>query len=205
MKRLLCSLLLAAGALFAAQAAGASRTKALVVYFSFPIDGGREALDTRSGASVTVKDGVHYGNAEFIARTAAAAIGADLFEIDTGNHYPRDYNRIFDVTQSEQRTNTKPRLLKKVSDISAYDKIVICTPVWWYKMPLAVQAFLDEYDLSGKTIYLSVTHGGSRSAGIEREIAQAEPGATVSRNVLIVGRADTAKSEKQIADWARSL
>ena len=42
-------------------------------------------------------------------------------------------------------------------------------------MPLAVQAFLDEYDLSGKTIYLSVTHGGSRSAGIEREIAAAEP------------------------------
>ena len=40
-------------------------------------------------------------------------------------------------------------------------------------MPIAVQSFLDEYDLSGKTIYLSVTHGGSRSAGIEQEIAAA--------------------------------
>lgn len=48
-------------------------------------------------------------------------------------------------------------------------------------MPLAVQSFLDEYDLSGKTIYLSVTHGGSRSGGIEREIAAAEPKATVSK------------------------
>ena len=48
--------------------------------------------------------------------------------------------------------------------MAQYDKIVIVCPVWWYKMPLAVQSFLDEYDLSGKTIYLSVTHGGSRSA-----------------------------------------
>jgi len=34
--------------------------------------------------------------------------------------------------------------------MAQYDKIVIVCPVWWYKMPLAVQSFLDEYDLSGK-------------------------------------------------------
>ena len=75
--------------------------------------------------------------------------------------------------------------------MAQYDKIVIVCPVWWYKMPLAVQSFLDEYDLSGKTIYLSVTHGGSHSAGIEREIAAAEPNATVNRNMLVLSRNDT--------------
>ena len=62
-----------------------------------------------------------------------------------------------------------------------------------------------ENDLSGKTIYLSVTHGGSRSAGIEREIAATEPNATVIKNMLILNRSDTAKSEQKIKDWAKGL
>ncbi|WP_294431548.1 flavodoxin [uncultured Treponema sp.] len=181
--------------------------KTLVAYFSFPIDSGKEALDATSGASVTIKDGRHFGNAQFIAMTVADTLGesADLFEIDTGDHYPRDYKQIFNATQSEQRKNVKPKLLKRVQNMAQYDKIVIVCPVWWYKMPLAVQAFLDEYDLSGKTIYLSVTHGGSRSAGIEQEIATAEPKATVSKNMLILSHSDTAKSEQKIKDWAKGL
>ena len=181
--------------------------KTLVAYFSFPIDSGKEALDATSGASVTIKNGRHFGNAQFIAMTVADTLGesADLFEIDTGDHYPRDYKKIFNTTQGEQRKNVKPKLLKRVQNMAQYDKIVIVCPVWWYKMPLAVQSFLDEYDLSGKTIYLSVTHGGSRSAGIEREIAAAEPKATVSRNMLILSRSDTAKSEQKIKDWAKGL
>ena len=178
--------------------------KTLVAYFSFPIDSGKEALDATSGASVTIKNGRHFGNAQFIAMTVADTLGksADLFEIDTGDHYPRDYKKIFNTTQGEQRKNVKPKLLKRVQNMAQYDKIVIVCPVWWYKMPLAVHSFLDEYDLSGKTIYLSVTHGGSRSAGIEREIAAAEPKATVSKNMLILSRSDTAKSEQKIKDWA---
>lgn len=201
MKKLILTLSLALAFTMTASA------KTLVAYFSFPIDSGKEALDVTSGASVTIKNGRHFGNAQFIAMTVADTLGesADLFEIDTGDHYPRDYKKIFNTTQGEQRKNVKPKLLKRVQNMAQYDKIVIVCPVWWYKMPLAVQSFLDEYDLSGKTIYLSVTHGGSRSAGIEREIAAAEPKATVSKNMLILSRSDTAKSEQKIKDWAKTL
>ncbi len=39
--------------------------------------------------------GKHFGNAHFIAMTVADTLGesADLFEIDTGDHYPRDYKK----------------------------------------------------------------------------------------------------------------
>ena len=201
MKKLILTLSMALALTMTASA------KTLVAYFSFPIDSGKEALDATSGASVTIKNGRHFGNAQFIAMTVADTLGesADLFEIDTGDHYPRDYKKIFNTTQGEQRKNVKPKLLKRVQNMAQYDKIVIVCPVWWYKMPLAVQSFLDEYDLSGKTIYLSVTHGGSRSAGIEREIAAAEPKATVSKNMLILSRSDTAKSEQKIKDWTKTL
>lgn len=202
MKKLL--LTLAAAALIASSASA----KTLVAYFSFPINNGKESLDASSGASV-VPGTNGEGNAEFIAKTVARTLGskADLFKIDTGNHYPADYKKIFNASRDEQRKDLRPKLLQHISaeDMKNYDKVVICTPIWWYKMPLAVQSFLDEYNLGGKTIYLSVTHGGSGIGGINREIAAAEPNATVSRNTLAVSRRDTAKSEKRIEDWAKSF
>lgn len=42
-----------------------------------------------------------------------------------------------------------------------------------------------------------------KAKGTEREIAAAEPNATVSRNMLILSRSDTSKSEQKIKDWAK--
>lgn len=113
--------------------------KTLVAYFSFPINNGKESLDASSGASV-VPDTNGEGNAEFIAKTVARTLGrdADLFEIDIGNHYPRDYRKLFEVVPAEQRKDIRPALLQRVKDISEYDKIAIITPIWYYRMPLAV-------------------------------------------------------------------
>jgi len=86
-----------------------------------------------------------------------------------------------------------------------YDTIILCYPIWWYRLPLPVHSFLDEYNLSGKTIYLSVVHGGSRLGGTDREIAQAEPDASISRNSLIISRNQVARSRRQIENWAKGL
>lgn len=81
-------------------AQNSKNSKILVMYFSW---GGTtekmakmiSSLDATSGASVTIKDGKHFGNAQFLAMTVTDTMGksADLFEIDTGDHYPRDYKK----------------------------------------------------------------------------------------------------------------
>ena len=81
-------------------AQNSKNSKILVMYFSW---GGTtekmakmiSSLDATSGASVTIKDGKHFGNAQFIAMTVTDTMGksADLFEIDTVDHYPRDYKK----------------------------------------------------------------------------------------------------------------
>ena len=175
----------------------------LVAYFSFPLLESSQAADATSGASVTV--GTRLGNNEYVAGVIAKTMDADLFMIDTGDHYPKDYKRIFDVTQAQQRKNLRPELKQHVRNMDKYDTIILCYPIWWYRLPLPVQSFLDEYDLSGKTVYLSVVHGGSRLGGTDREIAQAEPNAIVSRNSLVISRNLVAGSEKMIVDWADGL
>lgn len=70
-------------------------------------------------------------------------------------------------------------------------------------MPL--YTFLEEYDLSGKTIIPFCPHGGSGFSRTESTIAQMQPGATVSENGLTISRNDVAQSREQVAQWAAGL
>lgn len=95
--------------------------KTLVAYFSFPIDSGKEALDATSGASVTIKDGRNFGNAQFIAMTVVDTLGesADLFEIDTGDHYPRDYKKSLQHDAGRAAEKCKAKALETHSEHGA--------------------------------------------------------------------------------------
>lgn len=42
-----------------------------------------------------------------------------------------------------------------------YDVIYLGFPIWWYDLPTPVWTFLEEYDLSGKTIVPFFSHNGS--------------------------------------------
>ena len=42
-----------------------------------------------------------------------------------------------------------------------YDTIFVEFPIWWYIAPTIVNAFLESYDLTGKTIIPFATSGGS--------------------------------------------
>ena len=57
--------------------------------------------------------------------------------------------------------------------------VAIGYPNWYYDMPMAVYAFLEEYDLSGKTIIPFVTSGGSGFSKSISEIQNLHPNAEV--------------------------
>ena len=64
-------------------------------------------------------------------------------------------------------------------DISGYDTIFLGYPNWWGDLPMALYSFFDEYDFAGKTICVSVTHGGSGFSGGISTIQSLEPDAQV--------------------------
>ena len=69
---------------------------------------------------------------------------------------------------------------------------------------MAVYSFLDEYDLSGKTIVPFVTHGGSGFSGTERTIAELEPDATVLDG-LSVGGGNVSGALEDVTSWLTGL
>ena len=52
-------------------------------------------------------------------------------------------------------------IAKTISNLDDYDTICLGFPIWWYKEPTIIDKFLEENDLTGKSIYVFVTSGSS--------------------------------------------
>ena len=69
-------------------------------------------------------------------------------------------------------------------------------------MPMPLYSFLDEYDLSGKTIMPFVTSGGSGFSRTIRSIEEAEPDATVLEGLSIRDRrVNDSSTDRAIEEW----
>lgn len=109
----------------------------------------------------------HTGTTEDAAREIQKVTGGDLFEIRTVNAYPDTYQATVDMARRELDSNARPALAAEVESMADYDTILVGYPIWWHTTPMAVNTFLESYDLSGKTILPFCTSGGS---GIEESM-----------------------------------
>ena len=69
---------------------------------------------------------------------------------------------------------------------------------------MAVYSFLDEYDLSGKTIVPFVTSGGSGFSGTIQAIENAEPNATVLEGLSLRDNRSP-QAVDDVTDWLARL
>ena len=68
-------------------------------------------------------------------------------------------------------------------------------------MPMIMYSFLDQYDLSGKTIVPFVTSGGSGFSDAISTIEKMEPDADVVTDGLSISRNVVQDAEQDIIDW----
>ena len=117
-------------------ATGAGSMKVLVIYYSLT------------------------GNTKNIAEMIREKTGGDLFEIETVEDYPADYSLIIAEAKTELETGELPALRKSPPDMSAYDLILVGSPVWWYTVSTPVMRFLTQADFAGKKVSAFCTHEG---------------------------------------------
>ena len=182
-----------------------SGSNILIAYFTMPEDVDTEGADAVTGASIVVEDGEVLGNVEFLATIIQDTVGGDLFQIETVQQYPLEHDALVDQAAQEQDENARPELATHIDDLGQYDTIFLGYPNWWGDLPMPLYTFLEEYDLSGKTIIPFCPHGGSGFSRTESTIAQMQPGATVSEKGLTISRNDVAQSREQVAQWAAGL
>ena len=157
----------------------------LVAYFSR--SGNTDiGMDAVSSASLTIhNDGTMSGNAHRMAEWIAKETGGDLFLIQTEYTYPVDYDQTVKVGEGQDIDGYHPVLASHIENMDQYDTIYLVYPIWHYTLSVPACAFLDEYDLSGKTICAFAANAGSRFADSLERISEAEPDATVIEGVSV--------------------
>ena len=100
-----------------------------------------------------------------VAEELANIAGADIYEIEPVEPYTKaDLDWMDEKARStiEMKDHgSRPAIKDTDANVSAYDTIYIGFPVWWYIAPTIINTFLEKYDMTGKTIILFATSGGS--------------------------------------------
>ena len=183
----------------------AAQSSLLVAYFSYAENAALpDDVDASASASIQPWNGALTGNTGVVADMIAQATGADLFSIRTVEQYPDTYDATIDQGQQEQSEGARPELATHLENLDSYDTIFLGFPHWWGDMPMAVYTFLDEVDLSGKTVIPFVTSGGSGFSNTISTIQQMEPQATVQEG-LSIGASSATGAQQQVESWLSEL
>ena len=144
------------------------------------------------------------GVTEKLAKRLASAIGSDIHEIKPEVPYA---SADLDWTNKKSRSSVemgdkafRPAIANKVENIDQYDVIFVAFPILWYVAPTIINTFLEQYDLTGKTIVPLATSGGSGFGNTISELQPSAPGAE-----FVEGRLLNRANKQEIEKWVKSL
>lgn len=145
---------------------------------------------------------VAYFSASGVTKAVAEKIADendyDIFEIVPEEIYtPEDLDWTNKDSRSTIEMNDKSFRppIKQSCDVSEYDIVAIGFPVWWYTAPTIINTFIESVDLSGKTIKVFCTSGGSGVDKCVSDLQSSYPELNFSKGLRFMGDVSKAK------DW----
>jgi len=99
-------------------------------------------------------------NTKAIAEIIRENTGGRLVALELENPYPENYKAIVDQVVVENATGFLPPLKTKIDSMEKYDVLFVGFPTWGMQLPPPMKSFLNQYDLSGKTIVPFNTNAG---------------------------------------------
>lgn len=100
------------------------------------------------------------GNTMGAAKEAAHFFDADLLKIEAPQ-YPRTIKGQLLASQHADREVTTTPIRHEPVDLSRYDMIFLCSPIWWFRPAVPLWSFVENHDFAGKPVFL-LTTGNSR-------------------------------------------
>ena len=99
-------------------------------------------------------------NTKAVAEIIHKKIGGDSIALELVTPYPEHYQTTVNQVANENSTGYLPPLKTKIDSIEKYDVIFIGFPTWGMQLPPPMKSFLNQYDLSGKTVVPFNTNAG---------------------------------------------
>ena len=140
------------------------------------------------------------GTTKHVAEQLSRIAGADLCEIVPEQPYTGD-----DLNWNDKRSRSsvemanpkaRPEVKSIGFDLKKYDCIFLGYPIWWDLAPRAVNTFIENNDMIGKTVIPFATSGGSSITGSVSALKKAYPALKWKE-----GRLLNSVDEKSIKAW----
>lgn len=143
------------------------------------------------------------GNTKTAAEAVAAAVGSDLFRVETVEPYSEVYQECVQRAVAEWKGNVRPEIREIPADPDRYDTVFVCYPLWCGTMPMCLYTLLEQIDLSGKRVLALCTNEGSGLANSVKDLERLCPGAVIADAIEVKGSKLT-ESIETIFRWAQS-
>lgn len=160
--------------------AGAEKSKALVLYYSWS-----DAGNTRQVASIIAKE-----------------TGAPCEMIEPVKKYSRKYSEVLKQGRMELKQPSSCPIKPLKNDLKKYDVIFIGTPIWFGTYAPPVRTLLQQNLLKGKKVYFFCTHGKGGPGTYFKDAAKLVPGAVVGKGFNCYG-VHVKKIAPQVKTWLK--
>ncbi len=145
------------------------------------------------------------GATKRVGQEIARISGGDFFEIVPAEKYTSaDLNYMNSRSRSSVEMNdpsARPEIADRVSNMEAYDTLIVGFPIWWGVAPRIIETFLESYDLSGKTIIPFCTSGGSGVGRSDTELHRNVSGSVNWKKGVQINR----PNESTIKNWLENV
>ena len=141
------------------------------------------------------------GTTARVAKDAAAALGADLYEITPEKPYTAAdlrYTNPLARCNREFFAKKDVPVVGRIDNFADYDTVLIGFPIWYGCAPLVVSSFCKGCDWSGKKVAAFATSGGS---GIGKTADRLMP--YVSGGTLV--GAKLVHNAEELVGWVQTL
>ena len=145
------------------------------------------------------------GTTRGVAEKLAEGLSADLYEIIPEEPYTDadlNYNNSKSRTSIEMDDkDCRPAIAGELPDLTAYDTIFIGYPIWWGDTPRIVSHFVEQADLTDKTLAVFFTSGSSGLGSSMKHLEQQSGAGTW----LEGKRFTTRTTVEELVSWAKGL
>jgi len=118
-------------------------------------------------------------NTKAVAEMIHKKVGGTLVALELEKPYPENYQAIVKQVAEENESGYLPPLKTRIDSMQNYDVIFVGFPTWGMQLPPPMKSFLNQYDLSGKTVIPFNTNAGYGIGSSFQTVKELCPNSTI--------------------------
>jgi flavodoxin len=157
------------------------------------------------------------GSTEAVARMIQDTVGGTLVSLELEQPYPKDYQAHVAQVVRENESGYLPPLKTSIDNIEKYDMVFLGFPTWDMQLPPPMKSFLNDYDLSDKTVIPFNTNGGYGVGSSFQDVEERCSNCTILKGFSVEGGRERdgiffvmegdkeVEVRKQVRDWLEKI